>query len=171
MTLASAIVLILAGSYAFASTPPGIVSTPSSPVSLVPLTPTVSQDGKAVQDTTGNSDEGAQEIADENVKIPAGAISEATAKQIALMANTGTTVTAVETESEGSSIVYTISLSNGSDVKVDVTKGSIVKTELKWSKENDGKDESVDNGKESAEDAQDLEREDDRADSEDTQSR
>ena len=131
MTLASAIVLILAGSYAFASTPPNRVATPSSPVSLVPLTPPVSPDVRAVHDTTGNSDEEAQENADENVKIPAGAISEATAQQVALMANTGTTVTAVETESEGSSIVYTISLSNGSDVKVDVTKGSIVKTELK----------------------------------------
>ena len=120
MTMASAFVLILAGSYAFASTPPNRVATPSSPVSLVPLTPAVSQDGKAVQDTTGNSDEGAQENADENVKIPAGAISEATAKQIALMVNTGTTVTAVETEAEDGVIFYSISLSNGSDVEVDL---------------------------------------------------
>ena len=130
MTLASAFVLILAGSYAFASTPPNRVATPSSPVSLVPLTPAVSQDGKAVQDTTGNSDEGAQEIADENVKIPAGAISEATAKQIALMANTGTTVTAIETEAEDGVIFYSISLSNGSDVEVDL-KGTIIHTDLK----------------------------------------
>ena len=139
MTMASAFVLILAGSYAFASTPPNRVATPSSPVSLVPLTPAVSQDGKAVQDTTGNSDEGAQENADENVKIPAGAISEATAKQIALMVNTGTTVTAVETEAEDGVIFYSISLSNGSDVEVDL-KWTIIHTDLKWSEENDGKD-------------------------------
>ena len=130
MTMASAFVLILAGSYAFASTPPNIVATPSSPVSFVPVTPTVSQDGKAVQDTTGNSDEGAQEIADENVKIPAGAISEATAKQIALMANTSTTVTAIETEAEDGVIFYSISLSNGSDVEVNL-KGTIIHTDLK----------------------------------------
>ena len=130
MTMASAFVLILAGSYAFASTPPNIVATPLSPVSFVPVTSTVSQDGKAVQDTTGNSDEGAQENADENVKIPAGAISEATAKQIALMAHTGTTVTAIETESEDGMIFYSISLSNGSDVEVDL-KGTIIRTDLK----------------------------------------
>ena len=132
MTMASALVLTLGGGYAFASSSPSIASVPlSSVVSVAPITSPVSTSVKAVQDTPTKSDEGAQENADENVKIPAGAISEATAKQVALMANTGTTVTAVETESEGSSIVYTISLSNGSDVKVDVTKGTIIKTELK----------------------------------------
>ena len=130
MTLASAFVLILAGSYAFASTPPNRVATPSSPASLVPLTPTVSPDGRAIQDTTGNSDEGAQENADENLKIPAGAISETTAKQIALMVHTDTTVTAIETESEDGMIFYSISLSNDSVVEVDL-KGTIIRTDLK----------------------------------------
>ena len=131
MTMASALVLTLGGGYAFASSSPSIASVPlSSVVSVAPITSSVSPSVKAVQDTPTKSDEGAQENSDENVKIPAGAISEATAKQIALMANTGTTVTAIETESEDGVIFYSISLSNGSDVEVDL-KGTIIHTDLK----------------------------------------
>lgn len=132
IALASALVLTLGGGYVFASNSSSRAIVPLSPVvSVAPITSPVSPSVKEVQNATEKSDEGAQESADDNITLPQGAITESTAKRVALSANAGTTVTAVETESEGGSIVYTISLSNGSDVKVDVTKGTIIKTELK----------------------------------------
>ena len=157
IALASALVLTLGGGYVFASNSPSRAIVPLSPIiSVAPIASTISQNVKEVQDATEKSDEGAQESTDDNITLPQGAITESTAKQVALSANAGTTVTAVETESQGGSIVYTISLSNGSDVKVEVTKGTIIKTELKWSEENDGKDKGIDSDKETADDAQDV---------------
>ena len=97
--MASALVLTVSGAYTFASTSPSIVAIPPSLfVSVGPTASMIPQNVKEAQDTTAKSDEGTQEKADDNIKLSQGAISETTAKQVALTANTGTTITSVSTE-------------------------------------------------------------------------
>ena len=75
------------------------------------------------------SDEGKTETQDDTIALPAWSISEATATKIALTANAGTTVKWFETENEGGLAIYNVSLSNGTDVKIDPVKGTILSTE------------------------------------------
>ena len=78
---------------------------------------------------TGVPDEGKAETQDDNIILPAGSISEATATKIALTANAGATVKGFETENEDGLAIYNISLSNGTDVKIDPVKETILKIE------------------------------------------
>ena len=86
---------------------------------------------KEVADTTdtNTSDEGKTETQDDTITLPVGSITEATATKIALTANPDTTVTGFETEDEDGIAIYNISLSNGTDVKIDPIKETILKTE------------------------------------------
>ncbi len=86
---------------------------------------------------TSVSDEGKTETQDDTIALPAGSLSEATVTKIALTANPGTTVTGFETEDEDAVAVYNISLSNGTDVKIDPVKGTILKTETEANDAND----------------------------------
>ncbi len=56
-------------------------------------------------------------------------ISVEDAKAAALAANPGTTVVKAELDNENGALVYSIELSNGSDVKVDAGNGAILHTE------------------------------------------
>ncbi len=86
---------------------------------------------KEVADTpdTTIANEEKTETQDDAIALPAGSLSEAAVTQIALTANPGTTVTGFETKDEDGVVIYTVSLSNGTDVKIDPVKGTILKTE------------------------------------------
>lgn len=56
-------------------------------------------------------------------------ISSDEAKAAALAANPGTTVVKAELDNENGALVYSVELSNGSDVKVDAGNGAILHTE------------------------------------------
>ena len=56
-------------------------------------------------------------------------ISVEEAKAAALAANPGATVVKAELDNENGALVYSIELSNGSDVKVDAGNGAILHTE------------------------------------------
>lgn len=88
----------------------------------------------------GVSDEGKTETQDDNIALPAGSLSEATATKIALDANVGTTVIGFETEDEDGVAVYSVSLSNGTDIKIDPVKGNILKTEKEENDANESND-------------------------------
>ncbi len=75
------------------------------------------------------SDEGKAETQDDTITLPAGFLSEAVVTKIALDANRGTTVTGFETENEDGVAIYNISLSNGTDIEINPTKGTILKSE------------------------------------------
>lgn len=100
------------------------------------------ENGKEVADApdTGISDEGKAETKDDTIALPAGSITEAMATKIALTANAGTTVTGFETENEDGVALYNVSLSNGTDVKIDPVKGTILKTETEATASNEAKD-------------------------------
>ena len=88
-------------------------------------------DAKEITDApnTGVSDEGKAETQDDTIALPAGSITEAMATKIALTANVATTIKGFETEDEDGVAVYNVSLSNGTDVKIDPVKGTILKIE------------------------------------------
>lgn len=88
---------------------------------------------------TDISDEGKTETRDDNTTLPSGSISEATATKIALTANAGTTVKGFETENEDGVAIYNVSLSNGTDIKIDPVKGIILKTEKEGTDANEVK--------------------------------
>jgi uncharacterized membrane protein YkoI len=68
--------------------------------------------------------------ADESAALQAQAtISAADAEAAALAANPGTTVIKTEFDNENGVLVYSVELSNGSDVKVDAGNGSILFTD------------------------------------------
>ena len=99
-----------------------------------------------VKDNTVN-DEFAKETKDDNIILPAKAITEESAKKIVLSAYPKGTIVGVETENENNVIVYNVSLNDGTDVKVDVQKWTIVKTDKRGSEkdsENTNKDKSAD---------------------------
>ena len=56
-------------------------------------------------------------------------ISAADAEAAALAANPGTSVVQTELDDENGSVVYSVELDNGSDVKVDASNGTILATE------------------------------------------
>lgn len=56
-------------------------------------------------------------------------ISAADAEAAALAANPGTTVVKTELDNENGALVYSVELSNGADVKVDASNGSILFTD------------------------------------------
>jgi hypothetical protein len=56
-------------------------------------------------------------------------ITADSAKAVALQANPGTTATKVELDNENGCLVYSVKLSNGSDVKVDAGNGAILHVE------------------------------------------
>ncbi len=89
---------------------------------------------------TDTSDEGKTETQDDTIAPPAGSISESVATKVALTANVGTTVTGFETEDENGVAIYNVSLSNGTDVKIDPVKGTILKTETEATDANEAKD-------------------------------
>ena len=97
---------------------------------------------KEVPDTpnTGISDEGKTETQDDTIALPKGALSEPTVTKIAINANPGTTVTGFETEDADGIAIYNVSLSNGTDVKIDPVKGTILKTEKAENDENEAND-------------------------------
>ena len=86
-----------------------------------------------------NEDDGAEEAeaadsaaseADEAAALQGQAtISAADAEAAALAANPGTSVVQTELDDENGSVVYSVELDNGSDVKVDAANGTIVATE------------------------------------------
>ena len=104
--------------------------------------PDTQENDKKVADVpdSGVSDEGETETQDDAIALPAGSISEAVATKIALDANRGTTVTGFETEYEDGIVIYSVSLSNGTDVEIDPTKGTILKTETEASDANETND-------------------------------
>jgi uncharacterized membrane protein YkoI len=57
-------------------------------------------------------------------------ISAADAETAALAANPGATVVKTELDNENGSVVYSVELSNGNDVKVDAGNGQILHTEV-----------------------------------------
>ena len=74
--------------------------------------------------------ESAASEADEAAALQSQAsISAADAEAAALAANPGTSVVQTELDDENGSVVYSVELDNGSDVKVDAANGSIVATE------------------------------------------
>ncbi len=81
------------------------------------------------------------------VKLPVGAISEDTAKKAVLTANPQAQIVGVETEDENGTIAYNISLKDGTDVKVDAVKGTILATDKRG---NEGK---IDSDKETNDDS------------------
>ena len=89
---------------------------------------------------TDISDEGKTETQDDTIALPAGSISQAAATKVALTANAGTTVTGFETEDENGIAIYNVSLSNGTDVKIDPVKGTILKTETEATDANESQD-------------------------------
>lgn len=95
---------------------------------------------------TGVSDEGKAETQDDVIALPAGSISEVAASKIATDAHAGTTVTGFETEDEDGVIIYSISLSNGTDVEIDPVKGTILSTEKEGNDANEAKDSENDLG-------------------------
>jgi Peptidase propeptide and YPEB domain len=100
------------------------------------------ENAKEVADTpdTGVSDEGKTETQDDTIALPTGALPEATVTKIALTANPDTTVTGFETEDEDGVALYNVSLSNGTDVKIDPVKGTILKTEKAENDANEAND-------------------------------
>ncbi len=128
--------LAVAGSIgitSFATTSnPAIPHIPSSQTPQIQTVNTqTSTPHTEVADTpdTATSDEVKAETQDDSTTLPAGSISEAAATKIALMANPGTTVTGFETDNEDGIAIYSISLSNATDVEIDPVKGTILKTE------------------------------------------
>lgn len=96
---------------------------------------------------SNKNDESAKETKDDNVQLPAKAITEESAKKIALSAYPKEAIVGVETENENGVIVYNVSLNDGTDVKVDVQKWIIVKTDKRGSEkdsENTNKDKGTD---------------------------
>ena len=68
--------------------------------------------------------------ADESAALAAQAkITSEEAQAMALKANPGATVTKVELDNENGTLVYSVELSNGLDVKVDAGNGKILNTE------------------------------------------
>ncbi len=70
-------------------------------------------------------------------------LSEQQARDTALAANPGTTVTKVSLDDENGTVVYSVELSNGADVKVDAQSGKIVGTDQAGEQDgeaNDGPD-------------------------------
>jgi uncharacterized membrane protein YkoI len=62
-------------------------------------------------------------------------ISAEEAKAAALAANPGASVAKVELDNENGSLVYSVELSNGTDVKVDAGNGAVLHTETGADKE------------------------------------
>ena len=94
----------------------------------------------------GVPDERKAETQDDTIILPAGSISEVAASKIATDTHVGTTVTGFETEDEDGVIIYSISLSNGTDVEIDPVKGTILKTEKEGNDANEAKDTENDLG-------------------------
>lgn len=65
------------------------------------------------------------------------AITSDQAKQAALAANPGTSVTQASLNDENGTLIYNVELSNGSDVKVDASTGTILSTDAADSREAD----------------------------------
>ena len=95
---------------------------------------------------TGVSDEGKTETQDDVIALPAGSISEAAASKIATDAHAGTTVTGFETEDEDGVVIYSVSLSNGTDVEINPVKGTILSTEKEGNDAHEAKDSENDLG-------------------------
>lgn len=80
------------------------------------------------------------ETQDDTIALPAGSISEAAASKIATDAHAGTTVTGFETDDEDGRVIYSVSLSNGTDVEIDPIKGTILSTETEANDANESQD-------------------------------
>ncbi len=130
-------------SFAATSNPaiPQMVPSSQTPQVEAVNTKTTTPD-KEVADVpnTGTSDEGKTETQDDTIALPTGSITEAMATKIALTANAGTTVTRFETEDEDGVAVYNVSLSNGTNVKIDPVKATILKNEKKETDMNETND-------------------------------
>jgi uncharacterized membrane protein YkoI len=80
--------------------------------------------------TVDQSTAGASSEADESAALAAQAkITSEEAQTTALSANPGTTVAKAELDNENGTLVYSVELSNGSEVKVDAGTGTILHTE------------------------------------------
>lgn len=93
-----------------------------APQSVQQQAPAYSGSVQVVQDQNGTGDTSAALQA--QAKITA-----AQAQQAALSANPGTTVKQVSLDNENGSLVYSVELSNGTDVKVDAGTGKILATD------------------------------------------
>jgi uncharacterized membrane protein YkoI len=97
------------------------------------------QCGEQVEDGKRDSAESGKEVedgkrdgseADEAATLQGKAtISAADAEAAALAANPGTTVVKTELDNENGVLVYSVELTNGTDVKVDAGNGSILSTD------------------------------------------
>lgn len=121
------------------STAPQISSSQTPKAQVVNTQMSIHDKEVADAPDTGISDEGKAETQDDTIALPAGSITEAMATKIALTANAGTTVTGFETEDEDGVALYNVSLSNGTDVKIDPVKGTILKIEKAENDTNEAK--------------------------------
>lgn len=75
------------------------------------------------------ADDSASEAAEAQALAAQATITKQQAEQTALAANPGTTVVKSELDDENGAVVYSVELSNGSDVHVDAKSGSILTTD------------------------------------------
>ena len=98
-------------------------------------------DGKDAGHHGGNEADEAAALAGQ-AKITADA-----AQAAALAANPGTTAVKVELGDENGTIIYSVELNNGADVKVDATSGAVLSTEAAGTEEQgDRQDQGHDHG-------------------------
>lgn len=96
--------------------------------------------GSAAHEADGSANE-----ADEAAALASKAtISEQQARDAALAANPGASVTKVSLDDENGTVVYSVELSSGADVKVDAQSGKIVSTD-----QADGQDGEANDGPDS----------------------
>ena len=126
----------------FASSSLSVQNPPTAKVAMQDTDKETNDDSwKEVNDKqeVTSKDEWNAETNDDNIKLPANHISESSAQKIALAANPWQNVTWVSTEDENWTIVYNVVLDNKNEVKVDVVKGVIIKTDKsdinEWEKE------------------------------------
>ena len=93
------------------------------------------------------SDENQKETKDDNITLPVGTITEDAAKKAVLAIYPKGEIVGIETEDENGIPDYNVSLKDGTDVKIDVLKGTVLKTDKRDS------EEKVGTGKEKADDS------------------
>lgn len=122
---------------------PAAVSAPAQAQPQPPAAttePTDGPDADAVEQQDGSQDtaDGTEapeadgtdnEAADAAALAGKAAISEQQARATALAANPGTTVTQISLDDENGTVVYSVALSNGVEVKVNAQSGQIVATD------------------------------------------
>ncbi|MDI6831729.1 MAG: PepSY domain-containing protein [Actinomycetota bacterium] len=103
--------------------------------------------GISVAAASGSSSQGTAQVQEQDVQEPSyqtsiqvpdpepkdlnglAKVTAEQAKEAALSANPGSTITKVELDNENGSLVWGVELSNGADVKVDAGNGQVVHTE------------------------------------------